>query len=89
MIIVKDNEFIIASKSIGASKLRLIYNHALPAIIGKISSQFVRSIPANILTVAGLAFLGFFTNDSSANLGQLLNTAANQIPASLTASYNF
>ncbi|UWV85970.1 ABC transporter permease subunit [Mycoplasmopsis cynos] len=33
IITVKDSEFITASESVGASKARLIYRHALPAII--------------------------------------------------------
>ncbi|QCZ36465.1 ABC transporter permease [Mycoplasma nasistruthionis] len=77
VITVKDQEFITASKSVGASKARLIYKHALPAIIGKISTSYVASIPSIILSVSSLAFLGFFKSDS-ANLGAILSNAAAQ-----------
>ena len=71
IITVKDEEYIIASKSVGARKGRLIFLHALPAILGKIATSYVRSIPTIIMSVASLSFLGFFKSDS-ANLGQVL-----------------
>ncbi|MFV9451663.1 ABC transporter permease [Mycoplasma sp. 4463] len=77
IITVKDQEYITASQSIGASKARLIYKHALPAIIGKISTSFVASIPSIIMQISSLAFLGFFKSDS-ANLGTILSNAASQ-----------
>ncbi|RIV16553.1 ABC transporter permease [Mycoplasmopsis gallopavonis] len=77
IITVKDSEFITASKSVGASKLRLIYRHALPAIIGKIANSYVARIPGIILSVSSLAFLGFFKGDN-ANLGALLSSAVSQ-----------
>ncbi|MCU9934921.1 ABC transporter permease subunit [Mycoplasmopsis cynos] len=75
IITVKDSEFITASESVGASKARLIYRHALPAIIGKISTSYVQSIPSIILSISALAFLGFFQADD-ANLGKIINSAA-------------
>ncbi|SJZ50541.1 ABC transporter permease [Mycoplasmopsis verecunda] len=77
IITVKDQEYITASKSVGASKSRLIYKHALPAIIGKISTSYVASIPSIIMSVSSLAFLGFFKSDQ-ANLGAILSSAASQ-----------
>ncbi|MFV8401218.1 ABC transporter permease [Mycoplasma sp. 005V] len=77
IITVKDQEYITASKSVGASKARLIYKHALPAIIGKISTSYVASIPSIIMSVSSLAFLGFFKSDQ-ANLGAILSSAAAQ-----------
>ncbi|UWV83085.1 ABC transporter permease subunit [Mycoplasmopsis cynos] len=73
IITVKDSEFITASESVGASKARLIYRHALPAIIGKISTSYVQSIPSIILSISALAFLGFFQADD-ANLGKIINS---------------
>ncbi|VEU63616.1 ABC transporter permease [Mycoplasmopsis bovirhinis] len=74
IITVKDSEFITASQSVGASKARLIYKHALPAIIGKIATNYVASIPSIILSISSLAFLGFFQSDN-ANLGKIISSA--------------
>ncbi|BAP01052.1 oligopeptide ABC transporter permease protein [Mycoplasmopsis californica HAZ160_1] len=72
IITVKDEEYIIAAKSIGATETRQIFMHALPAILGKIAMSFVRRIPSVILSIASLAFLGFFSDSKSANLGKFM-----------------
>ncbi|MDJ1645686.1 ABC transporter permease [Mycoplasma phocimorsus] len=73
IITVKDEEFIVASKSLGAKEARQIFSHALPAIIGKIAQSFVRRIPSVVLGISSLAFLGFYKDDGlNANLGSLL-----------------
>ncbi|TQC54218.1 ABC transporter permease [Mycoplasmopsis mucosicanis] len=72
IITVKDEEYILAAKSIGASTKRQIFLHALPAILGKIALSYVRRIPSVILSIASLAFLGFFKDDNSANLGKFM-----------------
>lgn len=72
VITVKDEEYITAAKSIGASTTRQVFVHALPAVLGKIATNFVRKIPNTILSVASLAFLGFFKDQTDTNLGQML-----------------
>ncbi|QSF13627.1 ABC transporter permease [Mycoplasma sp. Mirounga ES2805-ORL] len=72
IITVKDEEYIVAAKSIGASTFRQVFLHALPAIIGKLVMNFVRRIPSIILSVASLAFLGFFETTTTANLGSFI-----------------
>lgn len=72
VITVKDEEYIIAAKSVGANTSRQVFVHALPAVLGKIATNFVRRIPSIILSVASLAFLGFFKEKSDINLGQML-----------------
>lgn len=80
IITVKDEEYITASKSLGASTSRQVFVHALPAVIGKISYSYVQRIPSVILSVSSLAFLGFFKDDSSSNLGKLLIDAVPDAP---------
>ncbi|RMA78608.1 oligopeptide transport system permease protein [Metamycoplasma subdolum] len=78
VITVKNEEYITVAKSIGASTSRQVFVHALPAILGKISTAFVRSVPGVIVSVASLAFLGFFKETKDTNLGQLLFEAIEQ-----------
>ncbi|UUD34989.1 ABC transporter permease [Mycoplasmopsis caviae] len=73
IITVKDEEYITAAKSVGASTTRQIFLHALPAILGKIAMNYVRRIPAIILSIASLAFLGFYNKDTDINLGKFIN----------------
>ncbi|MBN0919232.1 ABC transporter permease [[Mycoplasma] gypis] len=78
IITVKDEEYITAAKSIGAKTGRQVFYHALPAILGKIATSFVRTIPSIILSIASLAFLGFYRDANSVNLGQLLLESSQQ-----------
>ncbi|AWX69752.1 ABC transporter permease [[Mycoplasma] anseris] len=78
IITVKDQEYISAAKAVGASTGRQVFVHALPAIIGKIANSFVKRIPATILSISSLAFLGFFKEKNDINLGQLLIDAVPQ-----------
>lgn len=78
IITVKDQEFIMAAKSIGASKKRQIFVHALPTIIGKLSTNYVRRIVIVIISLSSLTFLGFLPITGSPNLGTLLQEARTQ-----------
>ncbi|SYV89856.1 Uncharacterised protein, partial [Metamycoplasma alkalescens] len=49
IITVKNEEYIVAAKAIGASTPRQIFVHALPAIVGKIANSFVKNVPSAIL----------------------------------------
>lgn len=79
IITVKDEEYIVAAKSVGSSTARQVFVHALPAILGKIATNFVRRIPAIILSISALAFLGFFKEKDDVNLGQMLIDALPQV----------
>lgn len=79
MITIKDQEYILASKSIGASTNRQIFIHALPAIIGKLATAFVWRIIIVIFFVSSLAFLGFIPYGGEPNLGTILNEARSQV----------
>ncbi len=79
MITVKDQEYITASKSIGASTSRQIFVHALPAIIGKLATSLVSRIIVIIFFISALAFLGFIPYGGKPNLGTVLNEARNQV----------
>ncbi len=61
---VKDLDYIHAAKTIGVSKTKLVFKHAVPSVLGRILSNFIRRIPYIIFTQAGLAFLGLVSSDS-------------------------
>ncbi len=79
MITVKDQEYILASKSIGASTNRQIFVHALPAIIGKLATSLVQRIVIVIFFISSLSFLGFIPYGGTPNLGTILNEARSQV----------
>ena len=78
IITVKDRDFIMAAKSIGASKKRQIFFHALPTVIGKLATNYVRRIVVVIVSLSSLTFLGFLPATGDPNLGTLLQEARAQ-----------
>lgn len=79
IITVKDQEFILSAKAIGASKGRQIFVHALPMVVGKLATSYVRRIVVIILAISSLTFLGFLPVTGDPNLGTLLQEARNQV----------
>lgn len=55
----RGREYVLASKSLGASDKRLIFKHILPNGIGIIITRSILSIPSMIFVEASLSFLGF------------------------------
>lgn len=66
----RGREYVLASRTLGASDARLIFKHILPNGLGYIITSVVLSIPAMILTEASLSYLGFGIGEASTlNLG--------------------
>jgi len=55
---LRTREFIIASKSLGASDSRVIFRHLVPNVLSSIIVIATLSIPGVILAEAGLSFIG-------------------------------
>lgn len=75
IMLVKDKEYVLAAETVGASKKRLVFFHALPAILGKVFYSIVVRIPNVIFFVAALSFLGIIHPENSYNLGVIINNA--------------
>ncbi|SCG83025.1 Oligopeptide transport system permease protein oppC Stage 0 sporulation protein KC [Proteiniborus sp. DW1] len=55
----KGQEYVLASRTLGAKDSRLIFRHILPNGIGTIITSSILSIPGTIFTEASLSFLGY------------------------------
>jgi ABC-type dipeptide/oligopeptide/nickel transport system permease subunit len=55
----RGREYVLASRTLGAGHMRLIFKHILPNGIGYIITSVALSVPAMIITEAALSFLGF------------------------------
>ncbi|MCK5867401.1 MAG: ABC transporter permease, partial [Mycoplasmataceae bacterium] len=73
-----NSDFMVAADTMGVSKIKRIFKHALPNYLGIIAYTFVGAIPSIIEYTATLAFLGFKLNDSPADLGNILNGLVRQ-----------
>lgn len=78
---VKEQEFVLAAKTLGASPSRLIGKHLIPNVIGPIIVRLTFSIPAAIFGEAFLSFLGMGVPQPLASWGTLCQTGSRAIQA--------
>ena len=69
---LKEREFILAEKAIGASNLRIITRHLIPNAIGPVIVNAVLGIAGAILLESGLSFLGLGVQPPQASWGNML-----------------
>jgi oligopeptide transport system permease protein len=70
---IKEQEFILASKTLGASGFFIIFKNVLPNIFGQIIIMAMFSIPNAIFYEAFLAMVGLGIPAPQASLGSLIN----------------
>lgn len=70
---VKEQEFIEAARSIGASDFRIIMKHILPNCLAPIIVQATMSIATAILSAASLSFIGLGIAAPTAEWGSMLS----------------
>lgn len=76
---LKQQEFVLAARSLGASKSRILFRHLLPNCVGSIIVTMTLLIPQAIFTEAFLSFIGLGINPPLASLGTLANEAMQSI----------
>lgn len=72
---MKEQEFVLAAKTLGASHFCLIFKEILPNIIGQLLIMSMFSVPNAIFTEAFLAFIGLGVPAPLASLGTLISEA--------------
>ena len=72
---IKNEEFVQAAKTIGASKLRIITEHILPQTTSYVIIALTLSVPSYILAESGLSFLGLGIQQPDASWGNMLKEA--------------
>lgn len=70
---IKEQEFILASRTLGASHFFIIFKAILPNIFGQLITMSMFSIPNAIFYEAFLAFVGLGVPAPQASLGTLIN----------------
>lgn len=76
---LKQQEFILAARTLGASKKRILIRHLIPNCMGSILVTLTLFVPSAIFTEAFLSYLGLGINAPLASLGTLCNDAMNSI----------
>lgn len=72
---LKEQEFILAAQTLGASTKRIMMRHLIPNIMGPIMVSLAMQIPNAIFTEAFLSFVGLGVSAPQASWGSLCNDA--------------
>ncbi len=72
---IKNQEYVQAAKSIGASRFRIIVKHILPQTTSFVIVAMTLSVPSYILSESGLSFLGLGIQQPDASWGNMLKEA--------------
>jgi peptide/nickel transport system permease protein len=72
---VREEQFVLASRSLGARNRRLINVHVLPNTVAPLLAEVTFAVGAAILTEAGLSFLGLGVPLPTPSWGNMLETA--------------
>ena len=72
---IKNEAFVLAEKTLGASNLRIILKHILPQTTSYVIIAMTLSIPSYILAESGLSFLGLGIQQPDASWGNMLKEA--------------
>ncbi len=73
---LREREFIEASRSLGASNVRIMFREVLPNLVAPIIVYATLLIPQNILFEAALSFLGLGVPQSIPSWGRMISDAA-------------
>lgn len=80
VLVLKEQEFVVASRAAGATETRLLVRHILPNCLAPLLVQITLAISVAILIEAGLSYLGLGVQPPTATWGNMLK-AAQSYPA--------
>lgn len=76
---LKEREFVLAARSIGAGDVRIIFRHILPNAMGPVYVSFILGVAGAILMESGLSFLGFGVQPPTPSWGNILTAGREYI----------
>lgn len=75
LLALREEEFALAARAMGASHLRIIFRHLLPNAMSYLIVSATLAIPGLIIAEATLSFLGLGIKEPMTSWGELLNDA--------------
>jgi oligopeptide transport system permease protein len=76
MLVLKEQEFVLAARSLGAKPWRIILKHLIPNVLGVVVVQITFVVPTAIFVESFLSFIGLGIKPPLASLGNLLSDGA-------------
>ena len=71
-LVIREQEYVSAARSLGASNVAIMWRHVLPNLVGPLVVYGTLIIPVNILLEASLSYLGLGLPPPTATWGQML-----------------
>jgi peptide/nickel transport system permease protein len=78
-LVLREREFVTATRALGGNHLRIIVRHILPNCIGPILVSGTLQMAYAIITESGLSYLGFGVQPPTPTWGSILATAQDQV----------
>lgn len=76
VVALREREFVLAARSIGLTKTRILFRHILPNAAEPLIVQATILLPAFLLTETSLSFLGVGLQEPEASWGNMLTAAS-------------
>lgn len=74
-LVVKENDYILSARALGATPTHIMFRHILPNVIGPVVVLATVGIAGAILAISGLSFLGLGAKPPSPEWGAMLSQA--------------
>lgn len=87
ILAVKEFEYALAARTIGASDMRILFRHLMPNAVFPVMVIASMDIGSYVLTFAALSFLGLGAQRGYADWGQMISFARNWLPSLATHWY--
>lgn len=78
-IVLRENEFIMASRACGATDLRVLFHHILPNLVGEIVVMGSLWVSTAIIIEASLSFLGLGVQPPTPSWGMMIKAGVDEI----------
>jgi peptide/nickel transport system permease protein len=76
---IKEREFILAARALGASDTRLIFRQLIPNALAPVLVAATLNVATAILTESSLSYLGYGIQPPTATWGNMLNNAQSYV----------
>jgi peptide/nickel transport system permease protein len=80
-LVVREQEYVLAAETIGATRSAVVWRHVLPNILGPTVTLFSLDVGAKIIATASLSFLGLGAQPPTADWGYMLATGRQYLSA--------
>lgn len=84
ILMVKESEYTMAARTVGASDMRILFRHLIPNAVFPVMVLASMDVGTYVLTFAALSFLGLGAQRGYADWGQMISFARNWVPSLAT-----